>query len=142
MDSPDNLISASPLAYRVGEDADVAQIAKTVGALWAEIEEALSPIIGRRGVVALYRRSLHLSRAVYSWMPGPPEGIDVAIDTRLLMSALVLQNRAEALRAGSALFQTFHDLLASLVGPSLTERLLRPVWADYAGTPRAKEPST
>ena len=142
MDSPNSLLTTAPLVNRVREDADVAQIAEAVSAVWAEIEKTLSPIIGQRGVAKLYRRSLHLSRVAHPWMAGPPEGMDAAMDTQPLLSALLLQQRADALRAASALFQTFHDLLASLVGPSLTERLLRPVWSDSAGTPPATESST
>lgn len=40
------------------------------------------------------------------------------------------------------LFDTFHDLLASMVGPSLTERLLRFVWADGSGGSAAKDIKT
>ena len=37
--------------------------------------------------------------------------------------------------------QTFHELLATLVGPSLTERLLRSVWADSSSGPPAQDTS-
>jgi hypothetical protein len=40
----------------------------------------------------------------------------------------VQQAAAEAAAGGNALFLTFHELLSSLVGASLTDRLLRSVW--------------
>ena len=46
-----------PLANRVGSDADSTQIAAAVLAIWEEIDDALTPIVGPLGVVALYRRS-------------------------------------------------------------------------------------
>ena len=42
---------------------------------------------------------------------------------------------------GGALLQTFYELLASLVGPSLTERLLRSVWAHSSSGPPAQDTS-
>ena len=55
------------------------------------------------------------------------EGIPTAIDLATLKSVLAQQSSADAAGDG-ALLQTFYDLLASLVGPSLTERMLRSIW--------------
>jgi len=51
-------------------------------------------------------------------------GVDVAD----IAAMLARQDAAQALACGSKLLDTFHDLLTSLIGASLTERLLRPVW--------------
>ena len=52
------------------------------------------------------------------------------------------QAAAEAAAGGTALFQSFHELLASLVGASLTDRLLRSVWAHSSGASPAQDTSS
>jgi len=139
MESHESRRIAAPLAHRVGEDANAAQIADAIVAMWQEIEAALTPIIGQRGVVALYRRSLHLTGSTHPWMAGTHEGVQTDMDLAALKSMFRQQNSANAARGGSALFQTFYELLASLIGPSLTERLLRSVWATSLGGPPAQD---
>jgi hypothetical protein len=56
-----------------------------------------------------------------------------------LTSLLARQTGADAAAAGALVLQTFHDLLASLVGPSLAERLLRPAWAILMSGPSAPD---
>jgi hypothetical protein len=46
-----------------------------------------------------------------------------------LRAALAGQASAEAAALNAALLGTFYDLLSSLIGATLTERLLDPVWA-------------
>jgi hypothetical protein len=58
---------------------------------------------------------------------------DAADDFAGLRAALATQSSAEAADANAAVLQTFHDLLTSLIGASLTERLLRPVWGSLTG---------
>jgi acetyl-CoA acetyltransferase len=43
----------APLGDRVADDASAGQIADAIVALWQEIDQALHPIIGHRGVAAL-----------------------------------------------------------------------------------------
>ena len=62
---------------------------------------------------------------------------------RLFLVALVTAierqpHRADAVAAATALLRAFHDLLASLIGQPLTERLLDPVWAP-PGPPPAQD---
>jgi hypothetical protein len=124
----------APLADRVTDGADAEQVAGAIVAIWLEIDQALHPIIGRRGVAALYNRSLSLTAAAYPWLPIGQTGIPAAVDPSALRSALAQQAAVEAAAGGSALFQSFHELLASLVGTALTERLLRSVWTHPSGT--------
>jgi hypothetical protein len=124
----------APLADRVTDGADAEQVAGAIVAIWLEIDQALHPIIGRRGVAALYNRSLSLTAAAYPWLAIDQPAVPAAIDPSGLRSALVQQTAAEAAAGGSALFQSFHELLASLVGTALTERLLRSVWTHPSGT--------
>lgn len=95
---------------------------------WQQIDATLSPILGQRGVTALYQRSLHLASAPHPWLAGTQQDLQAAMDLDALKMAIAQRSPADAAAAGGHLLQTFHGLLASLVGPSLTERLLRPVW--------------
>jgi hypothetical protein len=124
----------APLAGRVADGADAGQVADAIVAVWREIDQALHPIIGHRGVAALYSRSLSLTAAAYPWLAIDQPAAPVAVDPSGLRAALVKQTAAEAAAGGSALFHRFHELLVSLVGPSLTERLLRAVWTRPSDT--------
>jgi hypothetical protein len=129
----------APLADRVSDGADAEQVAEAITAIWLKIEQALHPIIGHRGVAALYNRSLHLTAVAYPWLAIDQPAVPAAIDPSGLRSALVQQTAAEAAAAGSALFLTFHELLASLVGAPLTDRLLRSVWTRPSGGSPAQD---
>jgi hypothetical protein len=120
----------APLADLARKGADVAQIADALVSTLQKIDAALSPIIGQGGVAALYRRSLYVTGQAHPWLAGTHEGIHTAVDLSALKSQLVQQTSVKAAAGGDALLQTFYKLLASLVGPSLTERLLRSVWAN------------
>ena len=131
----------APLADRVSDGADAEQVAEAIVAIWLDIEQALHPVIGHRGVAALYNRSLHLTAVAYPWLAIDQPAVPAAIDPSGLRSALVEQTAAEAAAGGSALFLTFHELLASLVGASLTDRLLRSVWTRTSGDSPAQDTS-
>ena len=132
----------APLADRVSDGADAEQIADAIMAIWLEIDQALHPIIGHRGVAALYNRTLHLTAVAYPWLAIGQPAVPAAIDPSGLRSALVQQAAAEAAAGGSALFLRFHELLASLVGASLTDRLLRSVWTHSSPGSPAQDTSS
>jgi hypothetical protein len=117
-----------PLANRVASDEDPTQIAAAVFSIWEEIDDALTPIVGAQGLVALYRRTVHLVAAQHPWLAGRDEGVLTDTDPAVLKSVLARRSSAEAAAGGNAFLNTFHELLASLIGPSLTARLLRSVW--------------
>ena len=100
-----------PLARRVGNDADAKQIAAAVFAVWEEIDDALTPIVGTQGVVALYRRSLHLAVAQHPWLAGRDDGILTDTDPAVLRSVLAQRSSIEAAAGGNAFLNTFHELL-------------------------------
>ena len=129
MEGHDRPSIAAHLAHRVGQGADAEQIADTVVATWHAIDGVLNPIIGERGVAALYKRSLHLSSPVHPWLEGVHEGVQATIDLAPLKSVLARQSSSDAAAGGGRLLQTFHELLVTVIGASLSERLLRPVWA-------------
>ena len=124
---------AAFLGKRRGSGDGPEQTVETIAAIFREIDQALTPIIGPRGVAALYKRSLHLASQTYPWLSIPHEGVPTAMDVTALTTALARRTRAEAAFAGALVLQTFYELLTTLVGPSLTERLLRSVWANFLG---------
>jgi hypothetical protein len=131
----------APLAHRVGRDADAAQVAEAMAATWREIDAALAPVIGRGGVAALYKRSVHLTRTAHPWVDTLLGGVQGGMDLAALRSLFAAQGSAEACACGNDLLQTFYQLLGSLIGASLTERLLRSVWAtSSSGTPAQDTP--
>lgn len=130
-----------PLSERVPQGASALQIATALGPLLLDLDAALSPIIGPRGVTALWQRSLHLTSAVHPWLAaGQPGGL-TALDPSLLATAIVQRGDGDAAAAVNALLLAFHELLASLIGLSLTERLLRTVWAPALALPSSGLPA-
>jgi hypothetical protein len=141
MERQDSGRAAVPPARRITNDADAAQIADATVASWQEIDAALRPIIGPRGVCALYKRSLYLTASSYPWLAGLHEGAQSAMDLAALKAVLVRQDGADARAGGAALLQTLHELLAGLIGPSLAGRLLHPVGSHESGGASAQDAS-
>ena len=129
---------AASLAHRVEAGADATRIAREIVTALAGIEANLSPIIGKGGVVALYRRSLHLVGPIHPGLAGS-DSSRADIDLAALEALLAGQSAADAAEAGAALLQAFSDLLVSLVGLSLGSRLLQSVWENFPLVPPATD---
>lgn len=113
-----------------------AHVAGAMFTAWQDIDVALSPIIGQRGVAMLYKRSVHITGRTHPWLATLYEGSQAPMDLAALQAVFAQQSSANAAAAGGDSLQTFHELLSSLIGPSLTERLLRPVWDTFSsGSP-------
>jgi hypothetical protein len=143
-DCHSRLRTAAPLAYRIWDESTAAEVADACGALWLEIVAVLSPIIGTRGVAALGQRSLHLASAAHPWLAARQPADSDPLDAAWLASLLAQRSGDEAAAAGSTFLQTFRDLLSSLIGASLTERLLRTVWGPPdtpTNSPTAQDPT-
>ncbi len=123
------------LASRLGKDADSADIAEAIDAIWVEIDARMFSILGQRGVAALYQRSLFVTHRAYPWLAGTFDGVHATINLPLLRTTLLQQTPTNALAASRVFLQTFEALLTSLVGPSLTDRLLCSVCKNsFSGT--------
>ncbi|MEO7050534.1 MAG: hypothetical protein ABI128_02610, partial [Rhodanobacter sp.] len=113
---------------RQSAGADASRAAAMAVALWKNVGRTLSPIIGQAGVDALFKRSIYLSRGAQPCLasvfdnPAQPDALAA------LQTAFAQQPGATAVAANIVLLQNFQDLLTSLIGLSLTERLLRLVW--------------
>jgi len=131
MESQESGRISATLTTLVGDDADATQIADAIISTWDAVNDALGPIIGRGGVAALYNRSLHLAGLHYPWLAAISRGAQTTMDLVALKAALSRQTSANATAGGTAVLQTFYELLSRLVGPSLTDRLLRSTWAPF-----------
>lgn len=128
---------AAPTRNGSGEGGTAASVVS----LCAEIGAALTPIIGPRGVVALYKRSLFLTSREHPALLDLQENLPTTeMDLAPLVAALTPLSDADAHLVGGALLMSFHELISSLVGPSLTERLLRSVWDHPLSDLPASEP--
>jgi hypothetical protein len=77
----------------------------------------------------LFRRALHQTTTAFPWLATAVDRGGSAGPLPSLIACLSAQRAAAATEAASALLLTFAELLATLIGESLTERLLGPVWA-------------
>jgi len=141
MESPENRGITAALAHRVGKGANGGQIADVVVSAWKDIKITVGPIIGQRGVAALYQRSLYLTGPAFPWLAAICDSARTDLDLAGLKTVLAQQESANAAAGGAALLQTYYELLTSLVGPSLTERLFRSVWTNSLGDPPAQDAS-
>lgn len=131
-----------PLDIRSRDGANSARLADAAVAQWETIDSALAPIIGSNGVAALYHRSLYLNAKTHPWLAHERSFDTFSLDLAALRGLLASRDAAEAAAGSSALIETFTELLASLVGASLAERLLGPVRAQSQGaTPEQDHPS-
>jgi hypothetical protein len=112
--------------------ADAIELAAAVVATCSAILAELAPVVGRRGVAALFQRSLARSAAAHPWLQTMVPGAPMTVDLDALQRLLAAQACAAAVDAARSLLQAFDDLLASLIGPALTEQLLGPARAPGA----------
>jgi hypothetical protein len=71
---------AAFLTRTASDGASSRQVADAVTSAFQGIDQALTPIIGRRGVAALYKRSVHLAGRTHSWLAVPTEGVPTAME--------------------------------------------------------------
>ena len=117
----------SALAQPAAAGVDATQIADLALLTWRDVDAALSPIVGQRGVAALYKRSLYLTKAEHPCLAPVYEGELEPGEFSTLQLALSQQTSADAAAANRALLHTLHALLAKLIGAALTDQLLRTV---------------
>ena len=139
IDRPESRRATAPLAHRAGPSASAAEVAAAINVIGQEINDTLLPIIGNGGVMALHSRSIHLASTRYSWMASLRNNKPSGFGGEALSALLAQQEASLALAAGEDFLQIFHDLLVSLIGRSLTERLLRAVWPSNSSGSSAQD---
>ena len=102
---------------------------------WRRIAQQLCPIIGESGFCALFGRAVHVVGPEHAWLAPQqscrsPEQLFGLLEERM---ALVDAGRAAA--ANDTLLRTFTQLLATLIGETLTGRVLSSAMA--AADPQA-----
>ncbi len=113
------------------KDKNPGELAAQSVARWRQIDLALTPIIGRRGILAIYKKALNITRNDFPWLAVVSEG-DAAFDNFVsLQSVLAQQTSAAVMAANLALHRSFNKLLGSLIGESLSERLLQSIDACF-----------
>jgi len=132
-------VTGSPLALRFRPDDSAERTAVAFGAMWQEISLALTPIIGQRGLEALFRRSLQLSLSSPAGLAMGQAPVSKPIDPLAWQALLAQQEPGTAQAVAGTFLQTFYGLLTSLVGSSLTERLLRSIWTHETGHAPAQD---
>lgn len=117
------------LARRAGRAPDAGAIADACIVTWKQVSARLVPVIGERGVDALVGRALHLASKAYPWLASAANDEPGTLHFDRLKLRLTDREPHAAAEASSLLLLTFATLLATMIGESLSERLLEPVWA-------------
>lgn len=86
----------SRLVQLAAEGADAARIADEAVSTWRGVDAALSPIIGQRGVAALFKRSLFLIRPAHAWLATVQDGALRPGDFAGLLATLSQQTSSNA----------------------------------------------
>ena len=91
---------------------------------WRRIAQQLCPLIGESGFCALFGRAIHVIGPDYAWLaPQQPCRSPEQLFASLARSMSTVE-AGHAAAANGALLHTFTQLLATLIGETLTERLL------------------
>jgi hypothetical protein len=116
------------LRDRIDDGRDASDVAAAAVILWQEIDGALRPIIGQRGVVALFNRSAQLAGVGHPWVVLVRQDANTKLQFPAIADVFARQDAATAIAGGDAQLLALHQLLGSLIGASLTERLLQPAF--------------
>ena len=115
------------LSQRVEEGANAEHLANAIFAICQEISVVLDPILGQKGVAALYQRSLDRTLAGFPWMAAASESIQSPLGIGAIKLVIAQQSNSNAAAGGKAFLLSFCAVLSSLIGPPLTEQLLQSI---------------
>lgn len=96
---------------------------------WDQLAEKFNPLLGPGGVRLIYARSLELNKATFQWLPLPLPPNSSRTLFAPLQARFESRPAVEVVAAQAALFRTFTDLLAALIGERLTTQFLRSAFA-------------
>jgi hypothetical protein len=116
------------LDRRIAGATDISVIGDAIVSLFQDLDGALVPIIGPKGVAALHRRSLLMSIAANPALAPCCTRLVLGMDLVEFKAILLTCEPAEAVVLGRTLLLTTYRLLCTLIGPSLCARLLYEVW--------------
>lgn len=122
------------LQDRAGPVPDARTVADATLRTWDQVAARLIPVIGARGVDALFGRALHLTCQAFPWLEIGGQRAN-PVDAMARIRTRLEQRKSDAAEEASrALLVTFTQLLSNLIGTSLTARLLDPVWDSPSAT--------
>lgn len=122
------------LTHQAGADPDAAALSSAARGAYEELIRVLAPLIGQLGVDAVTARAVHLARREYPWLANTrePDSAEAPLTRISLFSEP--QDPPLTLEAAAGVFATFLGLLASMIGHSLTTRLVRQAWPAVVDT--------
>ncbi|SFJ23954.1 hypothetical protein SAMN04488082_10286 [Desulfomicrobium apsheronum] len=127
------------LRRRAGDLPDSLAIAQATSEIWHLMSAQVTPVIGDNGLDAILKRALLLTSVVFPWLASLDGQLDNDSFPARMTELMAGRESVVAAQAGSSLLITFTELLATLIGNSLTRRLLDPVWeVDFVVTEQEK----
>ena len=125
------------LLQRAGDAPDANAVAEATILTWHEVATRIVPVIGVGGSDVLFNRSLHLTCMAFPWLTIVGDHRDSTALLANLKERLAGRETAAATEASYTLLVTFSEMLTTLIGESLTVRLLGPVWG--SSSPAAEQ---
>ena len=107
--------------------------------LWEQLATQIISIVGEDGFNALFTRALYLNRPAAPWLDVGRLGAQADRRFAELKMRFDEQMPAVANEANAQLLITFTDLLASLIGEQLTNRILALAWSTAISQSNGKE---
>lgn len=127
------------LRRRAGDFPDALAIAQATSEIWILMSAQVTPVIGDNGIDAILKRALRLTSVIFPWLASLDGQLDKDSFPARMTELMAGRESTVAVQAGSSLLITFTELLATLIGNSLTRRLLDPVWeVDFVVTEQEK----
>ena len=124
---------ASRLIESYCDGEEPSERAAAAACVYERLSLCLTPLVGARGVRALFTRSVALTTGEFPFLAGVDAEQSVAVDT--LRAALQGQEAEAILHGATALFGAFLWLLATYVGEQLTAQVLRSAWPEIGEMP-------
>jgi hypothetical protein len=107
--------------------------------LWGSLANQIIAIVGEAGFESIYSRSLYLTQSTFPWLMNTASSPTVG--HRFVNLKMSFEGRAPELanEANRLLLTIFTDTLASLIGESLTGRVLDSAWGNDGHYKDSKE---
>jgi hypothetical protein len=118
------------LTQNSGGAKDATAISEASIKVWSEVSTRLAPIIGSEGVEALFNRSLTIAARANPWLAHPLGSNDSATPMVRFRTNLEHRDPISALEVSGVVMGIFYSMLETLIGESLTERLLGPIFGN------------
>jgi hypothetical protein len=107
--------------------------------LWEKLATEVISIVGGGGFDSLYARSVFLTQSRFPWLAAGSSSPQADHRFASLKTSLAEQAPAQAREANRLLLVTFTDIVASLIGETLTTGILRSAWGNVAADKNGKE---